>query len=131
MKKRGKRLLRVWVNLHLEILHDRMKSEFNVEANVGKPQVSYKETITIPSKLKPNLSNSLVVVVNMLTLNLKLNRMKKVKATRSSARLWAVLFQRIYHQQLKGSKKDWQQGFWQALILSMLKSLLFLDLTTR
>lgn len=35
--------------LHLEILHDRMKREFNVEANVGKPQVSYKETITTPS----------------------------------------------------------------------------------
>lgn len=35
--------------LHLEILHDRMKREFNVEANVGKPQVSYKETITIPA----------------------------------------------------------------------------------
>lgn len=34
--------------LHLEILHDRMKREFNVEANVGKPQVSYKETITTP-----------------------------------------------------------------------------------
>jgi elongation factor G len=34
--------------LHLEILHDRMKREFNVEANVGKPQVSYKETITVP-----------------------------------------------------------------------------------
>lgn len=32
--------------LHLEILHDRMKREFNVEANVGKPQVAYKETIT-------------------------------------------------------------------------------------
>lgn len=36
--------------LHLEILHDRMKREFAVEANVGKPQVSYKETITIPGK---------------------------------------------------------------------------------
>lgn len=34
--------------LHLEILHDRMKREFSVEANVGKPQVAYKETITIP-----------------------------------------------------------------------------------
>jgi elongation factor G len=32
--------------LHLEILVDRMKREFNVEANVGKPQVAYKETIT-------------------------------------------------------------------------------------
>ncbi len=32
--------------LHLEILVDRMKREFNVEANVGQPQVAYKETIT-------------------------------------------------------------------------------------
>jgi elongation factor G len=31
--------------LHLEILVDRMKREFNVEASVGKPQVAYKETI--------------------------------------------------------------------------------------
>ena len=34
--------------LHLEILRDRMFREFGVEANVGKPEVSYKETITIP-----------------------------------------------------------------------------------
>jgi elongation factor G len=32
--------------LHLEILVDRLKREFKVEANVGKPQVAYKETIT-------------------------------------------------------------------------------------
>ena len=31
--------------LHLDIIVDRMKREFNVEANVGKPQVSYRETI--------------------------------------------------------------------------------------
>jgi elongation factor G len=31
--------------LHLEIIIDRMKREFRVEANVGKPQVAYKETI--------------------------------------------------------------------------------------
>jgi len=36
--------------LHLEILKDRMFREFNVEANVGAPQVSYKETITTPGK---------------------------------------------------------------------------------
>jgi elongation factor G len=32
--------------LHLEIIVDRLKREFNVEANVGKPQVAYKETLT-------------------------------------------------------------------------------------
>jgi elongation factor G len=35
--------------LHLEILRDRMFREFAVEANVGKPEVSYKETITLPA----------------------------------------------------------------------------------
>ncbi|UCG98024.1 MAG: elongation factor G [Burkholderiales bacterium] len=34
--------------LHLEILVDRMKREFNVEATVGKPQVAYRETIRRP-----------------------------------------------------------------------------------
>ena len=34
--------------LHLDILVDRMKREFNVEANVGKPQVAYRETIRQP-----------------------------------------------------------------------------------
>ena len=32
--------------LHLDIIVDRMKREFNVEANIGKPQVAYRETIT-------------------------------------------------------------------------------------
>jgi elongation factor G len=34
--------------LHLEIIVDRMKREFKVEANVGKPQVAYRETIRVP-----------------------------------------------------------------------------------
>ncbi|MGY0506045.1 elongation factor G [Luteimonas sp. e5] len=36
--------------LHLDILVERMKREFNVEANVGKPQVAYRETIRKPVK---------------------------------------------------------------------------------
>ncbi|HEU4875735.1 MAG TPA: elongation factor G [Pyrinomonadaceae bacterium] len=35
--------------LHLEIIVDRMKREFGVDANVGKPQVAYRETITKPA----------------------------------------------------------------------------------
>ncbi len=34
--------------LHLDIIVDRMKREFSVEANVGKPQVAYRETIRVP-----------------------------------------------------------------------------------
>ncbi len=36
--------------LHLEILIDRMEREFGVRANLGKPQVAYKETISTPSE---------------------------------------------------------------------------------
>jgi elongation factor G len=36
--------------LHLEILVERLKREFNVEANVGKPQVAYKETVRRAAK---------------------------------------------------------------------------------
>ncbi|HRZ30259.1 MAG TPA: elongation factor G [Candidatus Paceibacterota bacterium] len=36
--------------LHLDVLVERMKREFNVEANMGKPQVAYKETITAPAE---------------------------------------------------------------------------------
>merc|ERR1712232_1214857 len=37
--------------LHLEIIVDRMMREFNVEANVGAPQVSYREAITVPAEV--------------------------------------------------------------------------------
>ena len=36
--------------LHLEIIVDRLLREFSVEANVGSPQVSYRESITVPSE---------------------------------------------------------------------------------
>ena len=38
--------------LHLDIIVDRMKREFKVEANVGKPQVSYRETISVPAEVE-------------------------------------------------------------------------------
>ena len=38
--------------LHLEILVDRMKREFNVEANIGKPQVAYREAIKKPTDIE-------------------------------------------------------------------------------
>ena len=36
--------------LHLEIIVDRLKREFNVDANVGRPQVAYRETIAKPAE---------------------------------------------------------------------------------
>jgi elongation factor G len=42
----GQTIMKGMGELHLEILVDRMKREFKVEANVGAPQVAYRETIT-------------------------------------------------------------------------------------
>ena len=42
----GQTLISGMGELHLEILVDRMVREFNVQANIGKPQVAYKETIS-------------------------------------------------------------------------------------
>ncbi len=42
--------------LHLEIIVDRLKREYGVEANVGKPQVAYRETIRKPAKAEEKYS---------------------------------------------------------------------------
>ncbi len=46
----GQTLIAGMGELHLEIIVDRLTREFNVNANVGKPQVAYRETITKPAK---------------------------------------------------------------------------------
>ena len=47
----GQTIIEGMGELHLEIIVDRMKREFNVEANVGAPQVSYREAITAPAEV--------------------------------------------------------------------------------
>ena len=47
----GQTILKGMGELHLEILVDRMKREFKVDANIGQPQVAYRETITVPSDI--------------------------------------------------------------------------------
>ena len=48
----GQTLISGMGELHLEVLIDRMLREFNVRVRVGKPQVAYKETITIPTEIE-------------------------------------------------------------------------------
>ncbi len=46
----GQVVIRGMGELHLEIIVDRLKREFGVEASVGRPQVAYKETLTQPAQ---------------------------------------------------------------------------------
>ena len=48
----GQTIIRGMGELHLEIIVDRLKREFKVEANVGEPQVAYRETITAPCDIE-------------------------------------------------------------------------------
>jgi elongation factor G len=48
----GQTLISGMGELHLEIITDRLLREFGVQANVGRPQVAYKETITEPVKVE-------------------------------------------------------------------------------
>jgi len=47
----GQTIIKGMGELHLDILVDRMKREFKVEANIGAPQVAYRETITTEAEL--------------------------------------------------------------------------------
>lgn len=46
----GQTLLKGMGELHLDIIMDRMEREFGVQANLGKPQVAYKETVQVPAE---------------------------------------------------------------------------------
>ncbi len=47
----GQTIIKGMGELHLEIIVDRMKREFKVDANVGAPQVAYRETVTRPADI--------------------------------------------------------------------------------
>jgi elongation factor G len=48
----GQTLISGMGELHLEIITDRLRRDFNVVANVGRPQVAYKETVTQPATVE-------------------------------------------------------------------------------
>ena len=66
--------------LHLDIIVDSMRREFKVEANVGAPQVAYRETFRNQQELKVNLLVNLVDVDNTDMFGLNSHLMKKEKA---------------------------------------------------
>ena len=62
----GQTIMRGMGELHLDILVDRLKREFKVEAAIGAPQVAYRETITKEVEIDYTHKNSLVVQVSLL-----------------------------------------------------------------
>jgi len=75
-KDTGQTLISGMGELHLEIIIDRLKREFNVQANVGNPQVSYKETIQKEIKLKGEFIRELNGKGHFAVVDLKLSPLK-------------------------------------------------------
>jgi elongation factor G len=80
--------------LHLDIIVDRMRREFKVEANVGKPQVAYRETIRKAVEAEGKFVRQSGGRGQYGHVKIKLEPMKKAPVTSSSTRLSAVLFPR-------------------------------------
>ena len=79
----GQTIIKGMGELHLDIIVDRMKREFKVEANVGAPQVAYRETIQNSTEVIIFIKNKVVELVNLQKLNLLLNLLEPGKGQRS------------------------------------------------
>ena len=82
--------------LHLEIIVDRLLREFKVEANVGAPQVAYKETMTKAVDVDSKYAKQSVVVDSTVTVKYTSHRWIRTAKRHSSSLLplSAVLFRR-------------------------------------
>ena len=73
----GQTILSGMGELHLEILVDRLKREFKCAANVGKPMVSYVETVTAPSRVDFTFDRELGGKRHAVTLKISLEPLKR------------------------------------------------------
>jgi elongation factor G len=71
-KDTGQTLISGMGELHLDIIIDRLKREFNVQANVGLPQVTYKETITQSVTAEESFQRDLAGKVNFAAVKVRL-----------------------------------------------------------
>ena len=105
----GQTILKGMGELHLEIIIDRMRREFKVEANVGAPQVAYRETITKKYQIdythkKQSGGSGQFAKINRS----KSSRCPRDRASYSNPRLSAV---RIPRNSSPAWKKDWTQPY--------------------
>ena len=96
--------------LHLDVLVDRMKREFKVEANVGAPQVSYRETFRALHKHVDSSNVNLVVKVSLVMFGSNLLQTKKVKDSSSKMRSSVVWFHEFIPAVEKGLQESMANG---------------------
>jgi elongation factor G len=112
--------------LHLEIIVDRMMREYKVEANVGKPQVAYRETIRKHAEAEGKYIRQ-TGGPRPVWARQDLSRAAgaRQRATNSSTKWWAVRCRRnSSSRSIRGSRKPWKAASWPAMMVDM-KAILY------
>ena len=86
-KETGQLLLSGMGELHLEILVDRLKREFKVDVNVGKPQVTYRETIGGPASFTKRFEREVAGKVQAAKITVKIDRLDGSQSNQVSVNL--------------------------------------------
>jgi elongation factor G len=113
--------------LHLDIIVDRMRREFSVEANIGKPQVAYREAIRNTSRSRASSFASPVVAVSTVTSGSSSSRARTPmrRAWSSSTRSSAVCTAEYIPAVQKGIEEQMQNGVLAGYPLLGLKATLY------
>ena len=101
--------------LHLEIIVDRLKREFNVEASVGKPQVAYKETLTPRPRPRGATSGRRAAAASTATSRSASPRASRARASSSrTASSAARSPASSSSRSTRGSGRRWRPACWPA-----------------
>ena len=91
--------------LHLQIILDRLQREYNIEANIGKPQVSYRESILTTSQAKGSFARSLQAKSFSADVSLKLEALSGHESQNQieckHERVVPKIYQEAIHEALK------------------------------
>ena len=107
--------------LHLEIIVDRMMREYKVEANVGKPQVAYRETIRKHSEAEGKYIRQTGGTRSVRSReDLSRSATSRARATSLSTISWAARCRRnSSSRSIRAFRKPWKAAFWRAIRWSM------------
>ena len=104
----GQTIIKGMGELHLDIIVDRMKREFKVEANVGAPQVAYRETIEKSAEFEYIHKKQSGGAGQFAKVNYLLNHKNQVRVERLKVPLKVELFQK----NLSRCWKRYWDSFW-------------------
>ena len=102
--------------LHLEIIVDRLMREYKVEANQGRPQVAYRETIKGKARRARPTSGRPAARANTATANWRSRRSNRARATSSSEQDRRRLDPERIHRRRsrRARKRPWSAACWPA-----------------